>query len=221
MGGFHIKYRQSNNLYVGIRSTLRIPANLDGDSTKQVYPEFFHGFYYGDHGMDTGLYYKDGTFRLCSWAFLKTVPDVNKKWQEAALNKPINKGDEILLKSYVQGSSLVSEVYRAGILLGKLASPLSTAGATQFANGSYMHREMTIGANRNDYAPSKAYFSNATFTKSDVTKKGGITEILTQRNSTLKAPYSDSLPVPSTFRYGGYTCDEGAYVADVASADCR
>ena len=67
MGGFHVKYRKTNTgaRYIGISSQLKLPLNLNGDSVVQVYPEFFHGFYQGSYGMDTGIFYKNGVF--CSF----------------------------------------------------------------------------------------------------------------------------------------------------------
>lgn len=42
-------------------------------------------------------------------------------------------------------------------------------------------------------------------------------------NSTSyeRAPYSDTLPAPSKFKYGGYSVTEGNFIADIGSADCR
>lgn len=226
MGGFHIKYRRSNKRYIAVSSTLKLPTALDSDNTDkaEVIPEFFHGFYYGSHGIDTGLMYKFGKFTLCSWSFLATAEDQDpdKRWKEEPLWTPINKGDTVVLNSYLSNNALVTDCLKNGVKVGSISTTLYPDAYRLYStSGALINREIVMAANTNQYAPTPAYFSDAKFYNTTLTTTSWSYEALSASNSWLKQPYSDSSPIPSKFRYGGYSGTEGNFVFDVASADCR
>lgn len=225
MGGFHVKYRKTNSgtLYAAISSKISLPLNCEGDSIIQAYPEFFHGFYYEkSHGIDTGIIYKDGVFATFSFAYEATVPPGNSPWKDGSILSGVKKGDTLTMNSFVRNGKMVTECLKNGLKVGSVETPLSTSATNTFTRyGATINREMTLAANTSQYAPSKAYFSDAKFSNSTLTKMDGTYVPLSNNNSFERTPYSDTLPVPSKFKYGGYSLMEGSFISDVGSADCR
>lgn len=225
MGGFHVKYRKTNQhaRYIGISSQLKLPLNLNGDSVVEAYPEFFHGFYQGDYGMDTGIFYKNGVFKMLSFCFPKTQLSTTSQWTESAFNSgvTVNKGDFLTINSYYSNKTIISEYLRNGVKIGSHTTRLSDSASNTFSAGSAINREIALAANTPNYAPSQAFFSDAKFFNSTLTTPSWSYVAMNNSTSYERAPYSDTLPAPSKFKYGGYSVTEGNFIADIGSADCR
>ena len=100
MGGWHIAHRATNNSnYIGIASTLMLPTSCgyEPDSNPAagvydgVFPEFFHGFYKSNYGLDVGVLYRDGEFKIFYSGPSGTVPE---EYDQVSLSG-VSKGNTI------------------------------------------------------------------------------------------------------------------------------
>ena len=111
-----------------------------------------------------------------------------------------------------------------------MSAKLSNGAYKALNSGAYINREIVMASNlyNNKYAPSRAYFTNATWRKTKITNAMTHEVIhLTEYNSYLRKPYDDYSNMPTGFKYNKYKVTEpghdglGNFVADVANGDCR
>jgi hypothetical protein len=223
MGGYHVAHRATNNSkYIGIASKLKLPANCncENDSTPTTYdgvfPEFIHGFYKSSYGLDVGVIYRNGTFKLFYHGFANTL---TKTDDEIAINA--SKGDTIELKTYLSGTKIVAEAWKNSVKLKTLDVPLTTAAAQAFAGGAKINRELVIAANRNPYIPCSAYFSDTTFSRSTLTTTNYSYEKLRLSTSTLLRYADEGTMNGNRYGYLTPTEDSDGYVIDTGSCDFR
>ena len=173
--------------------------------------------------MDTGIFYKNGVFKMLSFCFSGTQLPPNPQWTESAFNSgvTVNKGDLLTLNSYYSNKTIISECLRNGVKIGTHTTKLSDLASTTFSAGAAINREIVMAANTSNYAPSQAFFSDAKFSNSTLTTPSWTYVAMNNSTSYERVPYSDTLPAPSRFKYGGYSVVEGNYIADIGSADCR
>lgn len=259
MAGFHVVYRRTNQpIYNAVEGELQLPRSLRADrkndtkpdkygnyGEKNICPEFFFGMYKSinniHYGLDAGIvYFPSGDFRLAVNMFPNTSSMKNSEnepitWFEEGLPS-VYEGDIIYLEAYLVPNRicLLAKNPNTRRVIGRLYAPLSEGAFNALSKGCYINREMVMASNLldNKYAPSRAYFSDATWRKTKVTIASSNEVIhLIDSNSSLRAPYDDHENHkegnrPDGFLFGGYTVTEpgdflGDYVADVGSADCR
>ncbi len=222
--GYHVAHRATKNAnYIGIASTLKLPSNCNCENDSApgvwdgVFPEFFHGFYRSSYGLDVGVIYRSGTFKLFYNGFSNTC---NPTYDEITINA--SKGDTIELRTYLSGTNIVAQALKNSSSIGTLNVPLTSIAAQYFASGAKLNRELTIAANRYPYIPSAAYFSDTTFSRTTLTTTSYSYEKLRISNSDLTR-YADNGRYMDGNRYGYLTPteDSAGYVKDTGSCDFR
>ncbi len=254
MAGFHVLYRQTNEqIYNAVEGELQLPKNLSADmksdtkpdkdgnyGDKEICPEFFFGMYKSigkdDYGLDAGIVYMpSGKFKLFIFGFDTTIDKKDAHgnsilWSDIDIN--VRAGDKVYLELFLIPNRIYILVKNpnGGNVISRLFVPLTQKAFDAFHSGCYINRESVMASNLldNRYAPSRAYFSDATWRNTKITLAETNEVIhLTEQNSYRKKSYDDYGSMPKKFAYGGYTVTEpgndglGDFVADVSSADCR
>jgi hypothetical protein len=229
-----------------------------GNKIRQnICPEFFFGMYkdvyigkdkngndlYIHYGLDAGIvFFPSNDFKLTINMFGTTSGEYDNEgepvtWFEENL-PTVNPGDIVYLEVFLIPNKIFL-IARNAITrrrLGILMAPLNENAFNAINAGSYINRESVMASNLEDnqYVPSGAYFSKATWRKTKITNAQTHEVIhLTEQNSFLKEPYDDHEKYkkygkrPYGFKCGGYTVTEpgndglGDFVADVSYGDCR
>ncbi len=254
MAGFHVLYRRTNQpIYNAVEGELQLPRNLSADikkdtkpdkdgnyGDKKICPEFFFGFYrtIGSiyYGLDAGIaYMPSGKFKLFIYGFDTTIDKKDAYgntilWFDTDLN--VRAGDRVYLEVFLIPNRLyiLAKNPTEGNVISRLFVPLTQGAFDAFHSGCYINRESVMASNLldNKYAPSRAYFSDATWRNTKITLAETNEVIhLTEQNSNRRDSNDDYGSMPKQFSYGGYTVTEqgndglGDFVADVSSADCR
>ncbi len=193
MGGIHASVRTtSDNNYIGMQNKLVLPSNATSISATgaNIKPEFINGIYKGNYGLDIGVVYEDGAFKLFYWALAGTT-------QGSQASKDItigaSFGEHITLKTYLNGSKITCQAIRANGVTKSLDCPLSPSAQNAFANGVAFIREMVIAADdvSHDVNPVNVFFYNATFSEGFVTTTNNVRHKLNNNNSYFTNTYDD------------------------------
>lgn len=225
MGGVHVLYRKTNaSTYVAANSTLYLPStcycrNNNSSYEYGAFPEFFHGLYYGSYGLDSGIGYKDGGFRILFWCNEYTAS--TQSGESAAFSRPTN--GQVVLRSYLSNGKLCTRVETtSGSTLASLDMTLISAAYTRLSAGCTINREATIAMNAPYTLPAPAYYSQFKFTNTTLTTVSGSYVALSTSNSYIYVKNkNDDLPSSYTSYYASNLLEsvmEGNYVADVSTA---
>ena len=212
---------------------------------------------YYRYGLDAGIVFfpgkeanQSGEFRLTINMFPITSGEYGliekdgkteygpKIWFELPV-RTVRPGDRVYLQVYLMHNSiyiLAQNPDNKRDIFGRLSAKLSDGAYKALNSGSFINREIVMASNlyNNKYAPSRAYFTNATWRKTKITNATTHEVIhLTEYNSYLRNPYDDGEKYlhkkrPQGFKYHrSYPVTEpgddglGNFVADVANGDCR
>ena len=214
-GGAHLILRSSGktnvepeSIYTGIVSKLILPERCgcrpnerNGDKNG-AYPEFFHGMYSLNYGVDAGVLYSTEHFSKCAFhlffsAGAATLPDIGV----TSSNKiPVPANNTIYLKTYIENYRIINKVYSDSNLenlIDYFDAPLSTNAFQEMSWGCKINREMTLAVNprRSTGAvelPADCYFSMAEFTDSRLYMRNGQEVRMTAVNSTVYNPWNSS-----------------------------
>jgi hypothetical protein len=228
MAGIHTAYRQTNYYnFVAVSSELTLPTvygcrENDYNSKNGAFPEFFHGFYDShNYGLDIGVIYKGGRFRLAFWSYHNTQP--TQWFTSSGFRVPSNR--RVILSSYFKNGYLVTRCKDThGKVLACLDVKLTTKAYNVLSNGCYINREMVIAMNKNSdgkfEVPASAYFKNSKFSRTTLTNSHGQYIALTKYNSnTRKTGKVDPATPNKTYDYDiSLNIMEHGYVTDIASA---
>lgn len=223
--GYHIPDRMTTaGTFVGITSYLVLPwayaCKNDSSPTTYdgVFPEFLQGFYKDNYGIDTGVIFKDGSWRISFHAQDTNTADPTDPLSsigegEVILN--LSPGQTIVLKTYLQAPSyLIARVENtSGIGLGQLNINLQQSAYNDFASGATIHREMCIASNSD---LSVAYFKGAEFYQSTLTSVYGGYVPMTDNNSS-HLNWSDDHTIPNTNNYRWSQGVSNGYIYDMSS----
>lgn len=222
--GQHIVLRASNSqTYIAANSTLRLPTNCDcredNGGYNGVFPEFFHGFYSDNYGLDVGILYWGDVRYGKYWKLFCGGDAVVGGWNDCYVL--LNKGETVNLVTYKSGSNMICQAIVGGSTRATLTTGLTTAAANEFANGCRVNRELTCASNVSNYIPSSAYFSDATWSNTTLTTTNYNYVALTTSNSWA-THYADGGALMDEDRYG-YVCDGdiNGFVREYGSVDFR
>lgn len=227
MGGWHIAHRATDRSgYIGVVSTIKLPKrcgsqNDDPGKYNGVFPEFIHGFYAGGYGIDIGIVYRNGNFEIFYHALNGTCKYTDPTPSNPPVRLNVSKGDTIQLKTYINnnGRSIVAEVWKGSNRLGFYETEFTSSAARKYVHGARLNREIVMAANRKNYIPCSAYFSDITMSDTMLTDKDYSHEKLTKHNSELKI-FSDEGRMDG-YKYGERTSESNGFIVDMGSCDFR
>lgn len=223
-GGYHVCFRATNSSsYKSILSTLTLPSlcNCQEDSTPTTYdgtfPEFFHGFYAGNYGLDAGVVFKNQQWNL----FYHTLSNTATPTDGMVVLPGVAKGETVLLSTYFDSNRqvVVAQIFKNYALLKSITVPLTSGAASRFAQGATINREICMASNNAQTGgiPSNAVFSDTTFVKSTLSTINDSYPALSNSNSRLLPPFADNRPI-DTSRYGtGTGTSSDGFVWDMGS----
>lgn len=201
--GVHVAYRKTkHSFYVAAASTLKLPTEVgyrpnDSNSYNGAFPEFFHGFYVGQYGLDTGIMYgEDGNgdvgFLLCFNAIGNTYAS---GWYNNSVMRGVGKGDTVqLITSFVNGYLKTDCTTASGSVLDSYSIYLTPVAYGALSSGSVMHREITLAMNADESGraevPAPAYFKDAEFSRTTLTTNRGEYVKLELNNSNDSGSYT-------------------------------
>lgn len=169
-GGVHIVYRKSPDTYSfrAVSSDLTVPTAVlasypnPNDASYNTVPEFFHVFYSGTYTVDVGVAYENnGYYRLFA--------NVNGTWKSGDLAKATGTKT---LKSWLSAEGTKRYIItQFGSIQHKVE--LTTTMYNSLNNGCKIFREMVIASNSNATIPVAAYYKNAKFSNTTLTKTDG------------------------------------------------
>lgn len=175
------------NTYAGIS-----PGDQTGDTSQNVVPEIFFGFY-NPNGIDIGIRVGyGGKWRtFCYGNDTICIPNLG---QDGPFLNTIAPGNLIYMRAWIEK---VGTLYYAKINVSKtgytgtdlMSSPFATQVSTAFGStalsasgGCDVNREMTIAANPASYETSGAYMTNAKFGPCGVVTPGNVTYVWRDSN---------------------------------------
>lgn len=227
MGGWHIAHRSTNNDdLIGIVSNIRLPnrcgcQNDDYGKYNGVFLEFIHGFYKSCYGIDIGIVYRNEKFQIFYHALNGTCEYSDPTPSNPPVILDVNKGDLIILRSYINrnGQSLVSEVIKDEQMIGKYETYFTKQASKAYIKGARINREIVMAANRKNYIPTNAFFSDTKMFNTMLTNRYYEHIKLSKSNSKLKC-FSDENNMDSS-KYGIIVTKEDGYINDMGSCDFR
>lgn len=175
MGGIHVSSRGTySKKYIGVKSDLMLPRSISSSRYAGIKPEFILGMYSGRFGLDTGVLYEDGHFKLFYWSLDGTCsPQGNTDFP---IIRYASVGDKITLKTYLNGDDITCKAFDISTNkeLATLNAPLTSSAKIAFQSGAYINREIVIAANPSGVVnPCNIYFYDAEFYNGYVTDKRG------------------------------------------------
>ncbi len=225
--GWHVYYRKStSSSYIGVSSVLKIPSSFTINSSMEVFPEYFHGFYYGTTlGIDAGFMYFEGGYRLFVFGYEDNFNDshnIYQGWGQSGTISNVSHGDTVTLKSYLQGSHLHTELDKNGHKIASLNIQLSTKAIDRLKLGATINREITVATNQNTLDGSGVYFNNAVWSEGTMTTTSY--SYVPINNSTCpRASSREGIAggiTANNFERSVSTRQVGNYAEDTASAWC-
>lgn len=216
-GGVHIVYRKSPNEYSfrAVSSDLTVPSVAlasypnPNDASYNTVPEFFHVFYSGTYTVDVGVAYENnGYYRLFA--------NVNGTWVSGSLARATGTKT---LKSWLSAEGSKRYIItQFGSVQHKVT--LSTAMYNSLNAGCKIFREMVIASNSNATIPVAAYYKNAQFSNTTLTKTDG-TYVALDSNCDVtynKRDSNVSLATWNTYCESAHSESGTTFVADTSSA---
>lgn len=231
MGGIHVCERTTSDhdyIYVAAQSQLYLPTVLHSrpnhtDGTNGAFPEFIHGFYVGDYGLDIGLVYRS-SWSLDFFSYAAVYPDQAK--QSSSFEIP---AWNVMLKTYFENGHLIAQCTSedGSRIYADLSVEITDDSYRRYQSGSQINREMLLAMNpdqpkgKHYHLPANAYYSQAKFTNTTLTTASGSYVFMTSENSYPRYDRPDSgMPDMSAY-YDSDTrsvTEFGKYVADVTTA---
>ncbi len=208
----HCCYRKTNDSnYIAVGSYIKIPYGCnyragivdpindpEGHNYNGAYPEFFHGMYtrYPDTtiGVDSGIGYINGQFKIIVWSypnmFLSNTYG-GPQWFSKVIN--INKGDIIILRTYLNNNKFITQVDDAnGNEIDRIEiTCASTKIYNKFLSGVEINRENSIAINQKNGTTEECndtpavYFKGVEFYRTTLTTTSYSYVPLTNQNSHL------------------------------------
>ncbi|HVI42242.1 MAG TPA: hypothetical protein VM577_16440 [Anaerovoracaceae bacterium] len=217
-GGAHIVYRKSPEEYSfnAVSSDLTVPTSVlasypnPNDASYNTVPEFFHVFYSGTYTVDVGVAYaNNGYYRIFA--------NVNGTWQDGPLAAATGTKT---LKSWLSAEGTARYIItQFGSIQHKVT--LTTTMYNSLNAGCKIFREMVIASNSNATLPAAAYYKNATFSNTTLTKTDGTYVALGSSNSTVVYNKLDSNITPTQFATycdSLYSKSGTTFISDTSSA---
>lgn len=224
MGGWHIVHRTTkdvlnNKFYKGITTDIKLPERCDskdddGYVFDGVFPEFIHGFYKNNYGIDVGIVFRKSKFKLFYSALSSTA---SVKYEEKIISD-VNKGDTIRLVTYIDNNKIIAKVLKNNRTKASITAYLKNGAANSFRYGAIINREIVMAANRSDYIPTPAFFSDTTMYNSTLTTMNYQYLPLSGQNSRTLPAYSDDGYIDGS-RYGRIINDNGTFSSDTGSCN--
>ena len=218
-GGVHIVYRKSPEndfTYNAVSSDLTVPTEAlahypnPNDASYNTVPEFFHVFYSGTYTVDVGVAYENN-------GYYRIFANVNGTWKQGPLAAATGTKT---LKSWLSAEGTKRYIItQFGSVQHKVE--ITTTMYNSLNSGCKIFREMVIASNSNATLPAPAFYKNAKFSNTTLTKTNGTYVALGIDNSIVvynKLDDNVTLTQFTTYCDSLYSKSGTTFISDTSSA---
>ncbi len=216
-GGAHIVFRKSPNSYSfnAVSSSLTVPTDalasypVPGNANYNSVPEFFHVFFSGVYTIDVGVAYANN-------GYYDLFANVDGVWHSGPRAKATGTKT---LKSWLSAEGNKRYIItQFGSMVHKV--PLEPQVYNALNKGCKIFREMVIASNKYATLPADAYYKNAEFSNTTLTRTNGTYVSLNSNCDVVHNKLDDNISISQFKKYcdSDYSESGSSFVTDISSA---